>query len=125
MLCRACMCSYYTLFLIGALTAYGDDAWARGTQRLVIPVSILAFNTESIVVQQRREFLREGIAQCRAGDFCLFFFAIVPTLLTFQMQDLPNMVIHLGDRFPHLVSIDVDIGRSLFSPRTGFQERKE
>src|SRR5215213_7579596 len=77
------------------LAAYHDDARARGTQRLAVPVSVLADDGEALVVQQRRELLREGVAQRGAGDLRALFLALVPALVARHVQDLREVVIGL------------------------------
>ena len=45
-----------------ALSADRDDTRARGGQRFQIPIAVLAYDHEPVVVQQRRKLLWEGIA---------------------------------------------------------------
>lgn len=108
-----------------ALAAHYNDTRACGGQRLSMPIAVLPYDAEAIVVQQRRKLLREGIAQRGARDLGVFFLARVPAFVTCQMHDLRDMVIYPRCRHAHLVSIRVDKGRPVLFLVVRFKGDKE
>ena len=97
-----------------ALAADYDDASADGGQQLKIPISVLPYDAEAIVVQQRRKLLREGVAQRDARDLGVLLLALVPASVGRPVQDLSDMVVSPCFRQAHLASAAVDEGRPIF-----------
>jgi hypothetical protein len=69
---------------LGAFAADHDDARASRAQGLAVPVAVVARDGEAVVVQQRRELLREGEAQRDARALRALLFRaplLVPALV--------------------------------------------
>jgi hypothetical protein len=71
-----------------ALAADHNDTRAGSSQRLKVPITILPENGETIVVQQRCKFLREGVAQRNARDPGVLLLALVPAFVGRPVRDL-------------------------------------
>ena len=110
---------------LSALAADRDDTRACGAQRFQIPIAVLAYDPEAIVVQERCKLLWESIAQRGASNLGVFFLAFVPAFEACQMQDLRDVIIDLGCRHAHFVPIRVVKGWPVFFLGVRFKREEE
>src|SRR5215212_3308622 len=104
-----------------ALAANHDNTGAGGAQRLKIPIAILPYDCEAIIVQQRRKLLREGVAHGDAGDPGLFLLARTPAPVGRPVQDLSDMIVDLCPRYAHDAPAAVDVARPTRFLLAGFE----